>query len=598
MSVARLCRIGSPFNAVELPDVDYVQSFDVMYLAHIDHPPEKLIRRAHNDWEFETVNFGPTISAPVGLSVLVTNPNQDDENDGNAYFPQPASYVVTAVNDATGQESRPSAEASGTNDLSLKRNKNTISWSAAAGADRYRVYKSDNQQDFGYIGTTSETSFTDDNIGPDLTDGPLEASSPFADGNNPSTVTFFEQRLLWARTRARPNAVFTSRTSDFENMDVSRPLKADDAITFALAANKVNSVNSLVPLDALYALTSDARFKISGSNDDYLSANPPPRIRRQAGRGSNRLKPIVVDEVVFFRPAIGSEVRTLNYSFEIDGLASNDVSIFSPDFFKGFDIASWAYAEEPLSIIWATRSDGVLLAFTWQKEQQVWGWTVCETNGFVEQVAVIQEGGEDRVYLVVRRTINGVERRFLERMASAKWEDINDACYLDCAMSFAFDEPTRFVSGIWHLEGESVDVLADGFTVRGLTVERGTIDLGENFEARRVTVGLPYVSFVETLPLIFQAQEGWSAGRRQQSGEAVIQVVRTRGIEVGRRPAKMYPPKPRGQEPLGQPNRLNTGSYLATTEPLTAGETTIMVRSVEPLPMTVTAIYLDPIVTE
>ncbi|MBX4389045.1 hypothetical protein K4H03_23505, partial [Mycobacterium tuberculosis] len=94
------------------------------------------------------------------------------------------------------------------------------------------------------------------------------------------------------------------------------------------------------------------------------------------------------------------------------------------------------YAEEPLSVIWSARSDGKMPTFTWQQEQQVWGWTLCETAGVVEQVCAVPEGGESRVYLVVRRTIAGEERRFLERMASARWPDVKDSCYVDCAVTF------------------------------------------------------------------------------------------------------------------------------------------------------------------
>lgn len=599
MSVARVYKAGSPFNAVELPDVDYVQSFDVVYLAHLDHQPTKLVRSGHTAWQFSSIGFAPTIQPPAGLVATASSPNQDQENDGNGFFPQPASYVITAVAESSAQESRASAPASATNDLSLKRNKNALTWSAVAGTERYRIYKADNEQAFGFIGETTATSFTDDNIAPDLTDGPPEAYNPFSVGNYPSTVTFFEQRLFWARTRTLPNAVYSSRTADFENMDVARPTREDDAITFRLLSQKVNSVNSLVPLDSLLALTGDAVFRITGSNQDYLAANPPPRALRQSGRGSSRLKPLVLDEVVFYQPAIGSEIRSMGFSFEIDGYRSNDVSIFSPGFFRGFGIKAWTYAEEPLSIIWAARSDGKLLAFTWQAEQQVWGWTLCETDGFVEDVCAISEGGENRVYLVVRRTIDGVERRFLERMASGKWTDVEQSCYLDCAVTFAPEAPTS-VFTVPHLAGMTVDAIVDGFAQRGLVVgSDGRVDVGYPVE-RIATIGLPFSSVIETLPLAFQTNSGWARDRRQMLGDIVLQVSDTRigGVEVGRRLKRMYPLKARTTEPLGTATQLYTGLTTASTEPVTEGEATLFIRASEPLPFTLTAAYLDPVVSE
>lgn len=601
MTVARIYKIATPYAYVDLADIDYTQAFDVVYLAHSDYDPGKLVRAGHTSWTHSSVGFGPTIGVPTGVGATATVANTDSENGGNGYFPQPATYVVTAINDASGQESRASASATATNDLTLKRNKNVVAWTAPAGvtANRYRIYKADNQQDYGFIGTTDSLSFTDDNIAPDLTDGPPEAYNPFAGGNRPSTVTFFEQRLFWARTLASPSAVYGSRTADFENYDIARPLKEDDAITFRIMAQKVNAVNALVPMENLLALTGDAVFKIMGSNTDYLAATPPPRALRQSGRGVSRLKPIIMDEVIFYQPSVGSEVRSLGFSFDIDGYRSNDVSIFSPGLFRGFTFNAWTYAQEPLSVLFAARSDGKMPAFTWQQEQQVWGWTLCETQGEIIDVCSIPEQDENRTYFLVRRTIDGVERLFLERMASAKWSDVKQSCYLDCSMSFAPMVPTSSFL-VPHLAGATVDALADGFVIRGLAVAAdGAVDLGYDVEDF-VTIGLPYEAVIETLPLVMQTREGWSRDKRQMLGDVVMQLSDTRhgSIEAGRRLEKMYPIKARRNEPLGQPTALFTGSVSASTEPLTSGEATLFIRSTEPTPMTVTAVYLDPIVTE
>ncbi|WP_236709857.1 hypothetical protein [Sphingobium baderi] len=602
LKAARIYKIATPYAATDLADMDYTQAFDIVYLAHASYDPGKLVRTSHTNWAHSSVGFGPKITPPTSVGATAYVPNVDSGNGGNGYFPQPATYVVTAINDASGQESRASSSATATNDLTLKRNKNVISWTAPTGvtANRYRVYRADNQQDYGFIGTTDSLSFTDDNIAPDLTDGPPEAFNPFSGGNRPSTVTFFEQRLFWGRTRTAPSAVYASRTADFENYDIARPLKEDDAITFRIMAQKVNAVNSLVPMGELLALTGDAVFKIMGSNTDYLAATPPPRALRQSGRGVSRLKPIIMDEVIFYQPSVGSEVRSLGFSFDIDGYKSSDVSIFSPGLFRGYSFPAWTYAQEPLSVLFAVRSDGRMPAFTWQQEQQVWGWTMCETQGRIFDACAIPEEGENRTYLYVRRNINGVNRFFIERMASAKWEDVNRACYLDCSLSFEPSEPTsRFL--VPHLAGKLVSALADGFVINDLRVQPdGSVDLG--YEATDfVTIGLSYESVIETLPLVMQTREGgWSRNKRQMLGDIVLQLADTRhgSIETGRRLEKMYPIKARKNEPLGQPTDLFTGSVEASTEPVTSGEATLFIRSTDPTPMTVTAVYLDPIASE
>src|SRR3569623_3291628 len=109
MSVARIYRTGSPFNGSELEEVDFEQSANVMYLAHLNHAPVKLTRNSHTDWVFSTVTFGPTLAAPPGLGATASIPTTDAANRGDGYFPPPASYVVTAHAEVRGQDRRASA---------------------------------------------------------------------------------------------------------------------------------------------------------------------------------------------------------------------------------------------------------------------------------------------------------------------------------------------------------------------------------------------------------------------------------------------------------------------------------------------------------
>jgi hypothetical protein len=662
MSVARIYRVGSPFNGSELAEVDFEQSANVMYLAHLNHAPTRLTRATHTDWTFARVTFSPTLLAPTGMSAAPVTGNS--VVSGDSCFPQPASYVVTAIDDMSGQESRPSSSASATNDLTLKRNVNSLGWAAATGATRYRLYKADNTQEFGYIGQTTALSFVDDNIGPDYADGPPVGDNPFddlevaftasiagtvmtvtaiaggalaggkavfgddvaagtvivaqltgADGgtgtygvtpaqtvssddlvardlrNYPSTVTFFEQRLLWGRTANHPNAIWGSRSGMFENMDLSRPIKASDAFSFALVAGRVNAVNQLVSMNNLLALTSDAIFKIEGGQSGYISATDFA-VRRQNGRGASRLSPLVVDSVCFYQTSVGNGVRTLGYQFQTDSIDSNDVTIYSPHLFRGFDIVSWAYAQEPRSLIWAARSDGKLLCFTWEQEQQVWGWTICETDGLVESVCVVSEGSEDRLYLTVRRG----EKLLIERMAAARWTAVEDSCFLDSAVSYRFDPPARILRNLDHLEGRTISALADGNVVSGLVVSGGMVTLP--FDATKASAGLPFSATIETLPLAIQGQQGWTVARPQTQAKAVVRVIDSRGLKAGPDDAHLEPLRARTNEAPGAPNALKNGLLETWLRPAINGGARLVVRSDDPLPMTLTGVYLDPSVSE
>lgn len=598
MPVARIYQAASPYNASELADLDYEQTADVLSLAHNNHPPGKLVRNDNADWAFSDISFGPTIDSPGSVSATPTVANTDSANGGNAYAPQTDAYVVTVFDEITGQESRASSSDDALNDLSLKRNYTTITWAAVtleSGATAlYRIYKKQEKQEYGYIGSTTELSFVDRNLGPDLSEGPPVGDNPFdAAGDYPGSVTFHEQRSIWGRTINRPNGIYASRSADHENMDFRRPLRGDDAFAIGLVANKVNAVNQLVSTtQGLIALTSNNIFTVKGANDDFLAASPPPKASPAIARGVSRLNPITVDNVVFYESAKGASVHTIGYQFEIDGIRSDDITVFSRHLFENMDIVDWAYAEKPASAIWAVRGDGKLLCLTWDQAQEVWGWTLCETDGAFEGVCVIYEGGEDRAYFIVRRTIQGVERLFVERMASELWQDQEDACYLDCARTFVNTEPTDEVDRLDHLEGETVYAFVDGNVVRDLTVENGAVTLP--YPGSKITVGLAYTALIETLPLAIQTSQGWNIARVQQAGHVIAKVISTRGILAGPDEDQLFEVKDRDQENLDAPTALLTGSYEVDMAGTSGTETVVFLKSVDPLPFHIAAVLIEP----
>lgn len=591
MSIARIYRVGSPFNGSELPEVDFEQSANTMYLAHLNHVPKKLVRAGHTSWTFSDLTFAPSIAAPTGVAATATYPNTDAPNSGRADNPKASSYVVTAVNDATGQESRVSSVVSATNTLELARNFNTITWSAVTGATRYKVYKATNAGDYGYIGSTTALTFKDDNIGPDFTAGPPKAENPFPSaGNYPSTVSFFEQRLIWARTSNNPNAVYASRSGEFENMDTTRPTVASDAFSFKLVAGRVNAVNQLVSMDSLICSTSDGIFQITGGQDGFLSPTTF-NSKRQNGRGGSRLPPLVIDANAFYQTAVGNEIRVIGYDFDTDSTQSNDMTIFSPHLFRDFNIVSWAYAQHPRSLIWAVRDDGKLLCFTWEKEQQVWGWTICETDGLVETVAVISERGEDRVYLTVRR--NG--KLLIERMASSNWGDVDDACFLDSAVTYRFDAPATVLNNLDHLEGKTIKVVADGNVVSDLVVNGGKVTLP--FAATKVTAGLPFTAQIQTLPLVAETQKGVNVGKPSSVSRIAMRLLESRGVKAGPRADQLETVRPRLGELPGEPNRLLSGIFELNTQARITDEPSVVVQSDDPLPFTCLGVFIDPVVS-
>ena len=581
MAVYPLYVASTPYNASELGELDYAQSFDTIYLTHEFYPPGKLVRSDHADWLYSDVTFAPTLAAPGSVAATATTPNVDAANSGDGYFPQNWSYIVSAVN-SDGQESRGSTPDTVANDTELPRNYTTITWDAVTGADYYRIYKAHETGSHGFIGESTTTSFIDDGFEPDYSDAPIEAYSPFSGaGDYPAKVGFWEQRLWLGRTTNAPNAIWASRSTDFENMDFARPQRENDSIVMAITTGETNTVEALMPVDRLLVGTSDNIFSLKGPNDDILVPSPPPGARRHVGRGISTLKPLVIGEVAFYQPRVETGIRTLGYTFEIDGYKSSDVSIFAPHLFEQYRIRRWAYQPEPHSVIWAVRDDGVLLAFTWEAEQQVWGWTEMDLGGTVLDVVCIPEGPESRVYLTVEREIDGATVRYVEQLDRAKWSDHTTSAFVDSAKLYEYAEPVTEITGLDHLEGEEVAVLADGYATTA-TVSGGAITLPE--EASTIVVGLAYEALIETLPLPDEP-------KRKITGEIYLELVDSFDVYAGRREDELRLVRTREPGEIGAPILFTGQAEPARPPQVVDREATIIVKQSSPYPFTLTALH-------
>jgi hypothetical protein len=163
-------------------------------------------------------------------------------------------------------------------------------------------------------------------------------------------------------------------------------------------------------------------------------------------------------------------------------------------------------------------------------------------------------------------------------------------------VTYVFEEPAAVLRNLGHLEGMTIAALADGKVVAGLVVTDGMVTLP--FVATKATAGLPYSATVETLPLAVQGQSGWTVAKVQSQAKAVIRVVDSRALKAGPTDATLEPLRGRTHEVPGQPNALQTGLLETYLRPDLNGGAQVVVRSDDPLPMTISAIYLDPSVSE
>ncbi|MFZ4823625.1 hypothetical protein CQW32_17595 [Pseudomonas putida] len=426
--------IVSPYTTAQLQALKFTQSADVMTIVHPDHPPRELSRLAPTNWTLTAITFEPGIAAPTGLAAT---PRTGGSGDTTEY-----QYKVTAVSGIS--EGSVESWASNTATVNSFDDKPgaTLAWTAVAGADHYNVYKNKSSGVFGFIGQSAGVTFNDINITPETDNTVPIGYNPFADGNNPSVVGYYQQRMAFAASVANPQTVWLSRTGDFHNFGYSDPNKDDDGIEFVIASRQVNQIRHLVSLRELLAMTSGAEIAITGSSDSGITPANVSAVE-QSYFGSSDVLPAIYANTALYVQARGGKLSTLAYNYVSDGFQPQDVSVMSSHLLRGFTIQDQAFALAPNGVLWMARNDGMLLGFTFLPDQQVFGWSWHDTDGQVESVASVPEDDEDALYMIVRRIVNGVPKRYIERMASRQltkygtgdfWFD--RAFFVDCGLTY------------------------------------------------------------------------------------------------------------------------------------------------------------------
>ena len=573
--------IANPYAEADLFDVHYVQSADVLTLVHPNYAPRELRRLGATNWQLTTLSFAASIAAP-GAPTL--------EAAGHTAVKYTYYYVVTAVDSEGVSESAASAASSAGGNLFETGATVTISWAAVAGASRYNVYKMQGGL-YGYIGQTSGLSIVDDNISPDLGKTPPLYDSVFGGaGDYPGAVSYFEQRRCFAGTTNKPQNIWMTKSGTETNMSYSLPIRDDDRIAFRVAAREANTIRHIVPLTQLLLLTSSAEWRVTSVNSDAITPSTIS-VRPQSYVGSSNVQPVIINNTLIYGAARGGHVRELAYNWQASGFITGDLSLRAPHLFDTFDITDMAYAKAPQPMVWFVSTSGRLLGLTYVPEQQVGAWHWHDTDGVFESCTVVAEGGEDALYCVVRRTINGASVRYVERMASRQFTDQADAFFVDCGATYS-GVPADVISGLGHLEGKTVSILADGAVHPQRVVTGGSITL--DIEASTVQIGLPIEADLQTLPLAVQLQDGsFGQGRFKNVNKVWLRVYRSSGIFVGPSASELTEAKQRTTENYGAPPALKSEEIPIVLTPSWADSGQIFVRQSDPLPLTVVSMTAE-----
>lgn len=410
----------------------------------------------------------------IAATAEVANPGPTTAITGDFYVGELHSeigetYKVTAV-DENGVESAASAQFTGLIRMASPGAVQSLTWTAVAGAVRYRIYKLRGGGLYGLVGESDTNVFDDDNIAPDM-GVTLPKLDTTLDGTDyPSAVGYFEQRRCFAGSPAAPQKIWMTRSGTESDLSFHLPLQAADRIQFELASLQATAIRFIVPMDHLLLLTSDAEYRVTPLNSDALVPDSISA-RPQSYVGSSTVRPVLVNNTLLYCAARGGHVRELGYQASVQGFVTGDVSLRAAHLFDDLEIIDLAFAKAPTPIVWCVSSNGKLLGLTYIPDQQVGGWHQHETEGEIESVCVVAEGAEDIVYVVVKRSVNGSDVRNIERMAPLAIGSIDTVVCSDSAVSYD-GAPATVIRNITHLEGETVTVLADGQPVGEQVVAR------------------------------------------------------------------------------------------------------------------------------
>ena len=571
--------IVSPYDHTDLAQLNYAQSADVIYLAHPDYPVYKLARLGATNWTITAVTFARpplndvnvsattiTASALTGAITLTASASLFVAGDVGSYFAisiipaadfnqwtqgvahtagnfvQYQGRVYEATNSATAG-SRPPLHTGGTV------SDGAVTW----------TYLHDGT---GYAQVTAFTSATVVSATVISVLPTTVATKRWAEGawsarrGYPRVVTFYEDRLWFGGSNYLPQTLWASVTGDYENFKFGT--NDDDGLNYTINTQDLNTIAWLSPGKVLAAGTANGEFTLSGNQISDAITPTSIRITPQTTYGcTDTVRPIRVAASTLFVQRSARKIREYTYNFEIDAYVAPNLTLLA-EHITAAGIVGMAYQQEPYQVVWVPDADGNLLGMTYERAEDVVGWHRHTVGGQVESVITLLHwnGETDVLWMIVKRTIDGAVVRYVEYMEQYLSDDYS--FYVDCGLTYN-GAPTTTITGLAHLEGKEVDVLADGAVHPRRTVTGGQITL--QVSASVVNVGLPYTATLRTMSIEAGARDGVAQGKTQRINGVVLRLFETgSGLWYGSSFTNLDELHlRRSNDPMGNPVPLFTG---------------------------------------
>ena len=588
--------IVSPYAVADLTAADgtfalrYVQSGDVIYLVHPKYAPRKLTRLANTNWTLATLDLkeGPLLdqntnqavvmqaSGITGTITVTANANLFSatdvgrliylqSRDGGGLKPWSARERVTGlgmrrISDgkvyrvSTLGDVHPDGFWSGYNKPIHTEGKY---WDGDGrdvpndgGIGSIGVEWEYLHSQYGFVRITGYTSPTQvtGTVVLRLPDEVVSATTwrwalgAFSDTTGyPDGVCFFRERLTFSKDQS----LYMSVAGDFENFAEKEfgQVTLETALRLRVLSAKGNPIRWLAPGKQLLVGTGGGEHAILEQTSNQAFGAGNAKADAQSEWGSSGAQPAQIGQSVLFVERSGRKVRELLYDLNSDGFTTEDLNVFSEHLMDSA-VIQMAYAQQPHSVVWCAQANGRLLGLTYMKEQGVAGWHrhVLGGSGVVESVVVVPspDGARDELWLIVRRTINGATKRYVEVM-TPEYVDGDDqalTAYSDSHLIYS-GTATTTLSGLGHLEGQTVVVKVNGAAHPNRTVTGGSITLER--EATKATVGLPTPYRGRTMPLEQGSQTGTGQGKNKRVSRLKARLYNSLGGKFGPEVGKTDP---------------------------------------------------------
>lgn len=519
--------IPVPWASGDLETLQIVQSGDTVWVTHDAYPQYRLQRYADDAWSLEQVGFVDGPYLPENTSDITLDPSATTGLGISVVASQPIfspEHVCRL--------------------LRFKDGGSSWGWGVFTEYVSPTEMKLDVREDFNAHGANTtwrlglwgaqEASPTD-----------LGNADQIHAGGYPPAAVLHEGRLWFGGALNYPLRLDGSRSDDFENM--APGVEDDDPISRTLATGLIDAIRWLVSARTLIAGTAAGTVRI-GSDDLNSPLTPSNTEIKPVTRYGSSVAPaiVVTNNVIVYVQRSGRQVREMVFDVAIDNYEADNLLKRAEHLTRGYTIDRIVWQSSPFDVFWAVRSDGMLLAGVFDRAEGVMGWYRCPLAASDAGVAVVEDvlvlpgdsadggGAQDKVYVLVRRTIDGATKRYVELLADLADDDaaFADAFHVDSGLTYS-GVSTTTISGLDHLEGETgvVAFKADGTYESGLTVTGGSVTLSA--ATTKAQIGLDAPARLKPMPLEAGARDGTAQGRNKSVPFVNLRVFRSGSFKAG-----------------------------------------------------------------